>query len=143
MHTLPLPSSLFPPPSPLLPLPSSLSPPPSPLLPLPSSLSPPPSPLLPLPLPSSLSLSLLPPPSPFLPLPPPSPFLPLLLPPLLGQITSYLEDLKELKAHTPLEHVDYIYLQETIDELEITQKVLIVSWSHPHCYSDLAPPPLL
>ncbi|KAL5481996.1 hypothetical protein EMCRGX_G022274 [Ephydatia muelleri] len=42
----------------------------------------------------------------------------------LKKITSYLEDLKELKAHTPLEHVDYIYLQETIDELEITQKTV-------------------
>lgn len=42
----------------------------------------------------------------------------------LKKITSYIEDLKELKAHTPSEHVDYVSLQETINELEIIQKTV-------------------
>ena len=43
------------------------------------------------------------------------------LPPL--QISSCIQDLQELKAHTPTEHVDYNILHDVITELEIIQKV--------------------
>lgn len=42
-------------------------------------------------------------------------------PPL--QISSCIQDLQELKAHTPTEHVDYNILHDVITELEIIQKV--------------------
>ena len=34
-----------------------------------------------------------------------------------------MQDLQELRAYTPTEHVDYNILQDVIDELEIMQKV--------------------
>ena len=34
-----------------------------------------------------------------------------------------MQDLQELKAHTPTEHVDYNILHDVITELEIIQKV--------------------
>ena len=34
-----------------------------------------------------------------------------------------MQDLQELRAYTPPEHVDYNVLQEVISELEIIQKV--------------------
>ena len=39
------------------------------------------------------------------------------------QISSCIQDLQELKAHTPTEHVDYNILHDVITELEIIQKV--------------------
>ena len=41
----------------------------------------------------------------------------------LKRISSYIQDLQELRAHTPTEHVDYAILTETVTELEIIQKV--------------------
>ncbi len=41
----------------------------------------------------------------------------------LKRISSYIQDLQELKAHTPTEHVDYVTITETITELEFIQKV--------------------
>ncbi len=41
----------------------------------------------------------------------------------LKRISSYIQDLQELKAHTPTEHVDYVTITEIITELEFIQKV--------------------
>ena len=43
----------------------------------------------------------------------------------LKRISSYIQDLQELKAHTPTEHVDYVPITETITELEFIQKVSV------------------
>jgi len=42
----------------------------------------------------------------------------------LKRISTYIQDLQELKAHTPTEHVDYQVMADTITELESIQKVL-------------------
>ena len=41
----------------------------------------------------------------------------------LKRMEAYIHDLQELRSHTPIEHIDYNILQETISELEIIQKV--------------------
>lgn len=41
----------------------------------------------------------------------------------LKRIETYIQDLQELRSHTPPEHVDYKILQDTVAELEIIQKV--------------------
>ena len=43
------------------------------------------------------------------------------------QITCYIQDIQELKAHTPMEHVDYVALSEMATELEVIHKVREVS----------------
>ena len=45
------------------------------------------------------------------------------LPPLSLQISTLIQDLQELHAHTPQEHVDYDTFQEIRDELNCIQKV--------------------
>ena len=46
------------------------------------------------------------------------------------QITCYIQDIQELKAHTPMEHVDYVALSEMATELEVIHKVREVSIRH-------------
>lgn len=45
----------------------------------------------------------------------------------LKRISSYIQDLHELKAHTPTEHVDYDTITDTITELEFIHKVTMTS----------------
>lgn len=44
----------------------------------------------------------------------------------LKRIESYIQDLQELRSHTPPEHVDYKVILDTVTELEIIQKVTIL-----------------
>jgi hypothetical protein len=42
----------------------------------------------------------------------------------LNRIYRYMEDLQELKAHTPLDHVDYTAMCDVLNELEMIQKTV-------------------
>ena len=57
---------------------------------------------------------------------------------LSPQISTLIQDLQELHAHTPQEHVDYDTFQEIRDELNCIQKVPNTLYLFPFCIPSYA-----